>query len=519
MAFSPMQNAILTLVSALLYVVYRTYIRTIRNSLELPPGPPGLPFIGNIYDVPASKEWLAYMEMSRKYDSDVISLNFVGDTVIVLNSVTAIDDLLEDRSAIYSSRPTLPMLNDLIGYDWHFGFMPYGPAWKERRKMFAQQFQPSQVHLHRPAELNAARVLLQHLLETPRKYERHLRHMAGMVILSTSYGIDIKPENDPHIEISEKALEAMARAALRGNFMVDALPILRYVPEWFPGAGFKKLAREWRVAVTAMPKVPFEFVKRSRAAGTAKSSIASRMLDEIAETPGQNQEESEATLRDMLGAAYAGGWSRHGTRSLRFCPKPSSQKNLSQTKKGQAAVDAAVGTHRLPDFGDNIPYVDAIVREVLRWRPVLPLGGPHALTQDDKYKGYHIPAGAVVLGNSWAVLHDEKLYGADTDRFIPERWLTADGQINTAMREPNVAFGYGRRVCPGKDMAQWSVWICIASILSALNVTKSLDKDGVPIEPSGEYTSAMLCYPVPHECDIRPRSEAARAMVQSAVQS
>ncbi|KAJ6592331.1 hypothetical protein B0H19DRAFT_906515, partial [Mycena capillaripes] len=69
--------------------------------------------------------------------------------------------------------------------------------------------------------------------------------MAGMVILSTSYGIDIQPENDPHIDISEKALEAMARATLRGNFMVDALPILKYVPEWFPGAGFKRLARDW----------------------------------------------------------------------------------------------------------------------------------------------------------------------------------------------------------------------------------------------------------------------------------
>jgi hypothetical protein len=54
--------------------------------------------------------------------------------------------------------------------------------------------------------------------------------MAGMVILSTSYGIDIKPENDPHIDISEKALEAMARAALRENFMVDAFPMCVPVP-------------------------------------------------------------------------------------------------------------------------------------------------------------------------------------------------------------------------------------------------------------------------------------------------
>jgi hypothetical protein len=52
--------------------------------------------------------------------------------------------------------------------------------------------------------------------------------MAGMVILSTAYGIDVKPENDPHIDISEKALNAMACTGNRGSFLVDSLPL--YVP-------------------------------------------------------------------------------------------------------------------------------------------------------------------------------------------------------------------------------------------------------------------------------------------------
>jgi len=143
-----LQNASLALLFAVLYFTIRAYRRLRRSSL--PPGPRGLPFVGNIYDIPATNEWLAFMDMSRKYDSDVITLNLMGDTVIVLNSVTAIDDLLEERSLIYSDRPPFPMLNDLVGFTWHFAFMPYGPEWKERRKVFMQQFQPSQVLLHRP---------------------------------------------------------------------------------------------------------------------------------------------------------------------------------------------------------------------------------------------------------------------------------------------------------------------------------------------------------------------------------
>jgi hypothetical protein len=154
-------------------------------------------------------------------------------------------------------------------------------------------------------------------------------------------------------------------------------------------------------------------------------------------------------------------------------------------------------------------------------------------------------------------LHDEATYGPNTDEFIPERWLTDDGRINTAMRDPSAAFGFGRRICPvrhvffflnytthspsasdqGRDMAQWSIWICTASILATFNISKSVDEKGVPIQPSGEYTSGLLwwvfsrlrtvvnlsssvdSYPVPHSCDILPRSEAARALIRTALQN
>ncbi|KAJ7781994.1 cytochrome P450 [Mycena maculata] len=510
MPSSLLQSAGLVLVSCASYIIFRSYVG--RKS-HLPPGPRGLPVVGNLYSLPKAYEWLVFIEMSRKYNSDIISLNVMGGTIIVLNSAASVDALLEDKSAIYSDRPSSTMLNDFVGFDWHFVFMRYGPRWKNHRKAFVQQFQPSQVLFHRPTELDAARVMLQRLLESPAKFERHLRHMTGMVILSTAYGIDIKPENDPYIDISEQAHIAISRTAKRGAYLVDFFPSLKYIPEFLPGGGFKKEAREWNKAVSAMVEMPYAFVKTSLTAGTAKSSIASRALEEIEGAP--DAEEQEIVLKEILGSCYSGGSdtivSALSTFILAMTLYPDIQK------KAQAAVDAVVGRDRLPDFNDNIPYVDAVVREVLRWRPVLPLSIPHAVTQDDIYNGFHIPAGATVLGNSWAILHDEAIFGPNTDEFIPERWLTEDGEINTEMRNPGVAFGFGRRVCPGKDMAQRSVWICAASILAVFNINNSVDKNGVPIEPSGEYTSGVLSYPVPHKCDIVPRSETARAMIRSAV--
>ncbi|KAF8193878.1 cytochrome P450, partial [Mycena galopus ATCC 62051] len=170
-----------------------------------PPGPPGLPLLGNSLDVPKSQEWLTFMEVCALVDFDIISLKIAGETIIVLNSLSAVDALLEDKSAIYSDRPSFPMLNDLVGFHWHFGFMRYGPRWKEHRRVLMQQFQPSAVLLHRPVELEATKILLQRFLDSPAKYERHFRHMAATIILSAAYGIDVQPEDDPYVDISEKA--------------------------------------------------------------------------------------------------------------------------------------------------------------------------------------------------------------------------------------------------------------------------------------------------------------------------
>ncbi|KAK7044456.1 cytochrome p450 [Favolaschia claudopus] len=478
------------------------FIQTLRRRRNpLPPGPRGLPLVGNLFDVPKNQDSLWYIEMSRKYDSDIISVNLAGTTVVVLNSRTAATDLLENRSAIYSDRPPFTMLNDLVGAHWNLTFMRYGPRWKEHRKVFMRQFQPSEVLLHRPKELAAARVLLRLLLDSPHKFESHLRHMAAMVILSTAYGIDVLAENDPYVEISEKALQAMAATGNPRSYLVNSLPFLKYVPEFLPGAGFKKQAREWFSVVDSMPDLPYDFVKQARAAGTAQSSIASRVLDEMQEGVEDDiRAANELTLKNTVSAL--------GTFILAMTLYPEVQK------KAQAAIDEVVGRDRLPDFEDNIPYIDAVVHEVLRWRPVV-TGAPHAVMEDDIYKGYHIPAGSIVIGNAWAILHDEAAYGPNTDQFIPERWLTVDGKINKEMPDSSPAFGFGRRICPGRDMAQWSVWISAASILSVFNIKKSLDKEGIPIEPSGEYNWGMLSYPIPHECDIIPRSKAAEEMIRA----
>jgi hypothetical protein len=102
--------------------------------------------------------------------------------------------------------------------------------------------------------------------------------------------------------------------------------------------------------------------------------------------------------------------------------------------KAQEEIDRIVGTKRLPNFEDraNLPYVDAIVKEVLRWHPVGPIGLPHMTTEDDIFNGYLIPKGALMFANIWyASTFYSLLLPIST-----QSWLTSMPQIGPSLMTP-----------------------------------------------------------------------------------
>ena len=120
--------------------------------------------------------------------------------------------------------------------------------------------------------------------------------------------------------------------------------------------------------------------------------------------------------------------------------------NPNVVKKAQEELDRVVGKDRLPEFSDrdDLPYIDALVKELLRWNTPLPISLPVKTTKDDIYRGYFIPAGSTVIENTWAVCHDPAIY-PDPEAFNPDRFLK-DGKIDPQVFNPeDRVFGSGRR--------------------------------------------------------------------------
>ncbi|KAI0675574.1 cytochrome P450, partial [Trametes maxima] len=181
-------------------------------------------------------------------------------------------------------------------------------------------------------------------------------------------------------------------------------------------------------------------------------------------------------------------------------------------KKAQAELDAVVG----PDFSDSDGpvYLNALVKELLRWHVVNLLGVAHRTIEDDEFRGYFIPAGTSVFANhrvdfNREIMHDPETFD-DPDEFRPERFMQDETlNVRPVPDSTLLAFGFRLRICPGRHFGHASLFIAVASVLHVFDIGLPLASEGRPIQIKYEQTHGFLSC----RCTIKPRSAAAEGLV------
>jgi len=502
----------------------RHLVKSFRNKgpkiFPLPPGPKRLPILGNYFDIPEKDPWVTMDAWFKKF-GDMVYYEVFGQRILVLGSRKRAHDLFDKRAENYSDRPPRFMLNELSGWNFHFGGFSYGKWWKQHRRAFHQHFNMNVVSKYQPIHIRESHAFLLRLLNSPSgepNVWHNIRHYFSAIIMDITYGYKLKESNDPFIEITNVALHCFAQASLPGRFLVDSFPSLRYIPSWFPGANFKRLAKKWKAATSEMVERPFEFVKTELRDGKLNTSAVASMLEDSKDLPPEQREEQETVYKNSSGIAFAGGADTTSSSVYTFFLAMTRSPEIQ--KKAQEEIDLVVGKDRLPDFTDkeSLPYVEAIIKECLRWQNVAPLAVPHMSVQDDIYDGYFIPKGTIILGNAWSILHNPANY-VEPLQFIPERFLK-DGVIDRDVMDPTAAaFGFGRRICPGRYLSNESMFAIVASVLAAFDILAPLDDEGNPILPACEMSNGGLSYPKPFRCIVKPRSKAAEELIRNSAET
>ncbi|KAJ7238158.1 cytochrome P450 [Mycena rebaudengoi] len=371
--------------------------------------------------MPSSKEWETFHEWGLRF-GPIVMVKVMGQRMCIINSYAVADELLNGRSGIYSDRPALTMVNDLM--DWvgfhrspvpnmlsnngfqkfNMGLQQYGPVYKKHRKVFQSGFSSERSTGYQAVQNREITLLLQKLLEHPTEIDHYLKSAIGAIIMMIGLGYPTT-DHDQFIRIAEAAQLAMVSAARPGAYLVDLIPVLKYVPEWFPGAAFKRIAREGRELSHELQTKPFAWAMKQFIDGKALPSFFNDLM-EHPEVASEDPVEAEHIIRCTTALMYATGVDTIFSSALTFILAMLHTPEVQ--KKAQDELDRVVGPDRLPTFTDkkSLPYISAILKESLRWESVIPLGVPHRVMKDDTYQGYSIPAGTIIIANQWGMSTD-----------------------------------------------------------------------------------------------------------------
>ncbi|KAJ6545762.1 cytochrome P450 [Mycena capillaripes] len=448
--------------------------------------------------MPKDHEWRTFSEWARKY-GDCVYFRVLGQPIIILGSLKAAHDLLNQRSAIYSSRPRLVMAGDLIGFDRGLALMPYSSRFLSLRRLIHKELTGNMLRKYWVLHEDESRILIKKILEEPSLLLESIRHYAGSIILRVVYGYKTAPRNDRFLLLAEEVMGAFSLASQPGAWAVDIIPWLRHLPSWFPGTNFKQTAATWAKLHMDVMEGPFNWaLSHQDSPLLVRPNFVSTVMNR---SPDALSVEDQDLLFWASGSLFGGGADTTvATLSSFFLA-------MALYPEVQAAAQAELDTvlsGELPRLTDrpSLPYVECVMREVLRWNPIAPLGLPHMLTQDDAYDDHHLPDGSIVMVNVWSILRDPLVF-PDPLEFRPDRFINDNRAVETV----GSVFGFGRRACPGIHFAEASMFIAIASALAWCNISDPINSRGEKIHRDVEYQTGTISHPEKFSCTIVPRAQ------------
>ncbi|KAK0629570.1 putative O-methylsterigmatocystin oxidoreductase [Bombardia bombarda] len=509
---------------ATLLAIYRAFRRAKQTKrFPLPPGPPGEFLLGHYRTVPEDAAFMKYAEWAKEYQTDVLYFETFGTRWIVLNTLAAAEDLLEKRGAKYADRPRFVMFEEM-GWSPTLTWLRWGPKYHLHRRILQPSFSKSKVVQYMPMQRKEALVCCKSMTADPGSWTNSTRRFAVAIVLNIAYGLDVDGPSSPWIKLADDASNAISKSGAPASSIMDRIPATRYLPDWLPFMERLRYAHTWRHAIESITKRPFEAsLKRMdepKRLHEARDFTSIRMA--IHTSNHIEGTSDEFGINDIKGAAatilIAGNDTTGATAMILVLYL---MQNPVVQRRAQDEVDRVIGgkSQRLPTWEDvpKLTYVNAVLQETYRMNPLSPLGIPHASIVDDVYNGMFIPKGTIVYPNVWAMLHDERVY-SDPFEFRPERFLSVkDGGRGEPLPVGN--FGFGRRICIGRNLAENSLLIFLATLLATVDIDWPPGPDGkpTPFEPEWSFKGAAIV--LPFKASISRRSSRTTELLEAELES
>ncbi|KAI1137483.1 cytochrome P450 family protein [Hypoxylon sp. FL0543] len=467
---------------------------------RLPPGPRTLPIVGNMHLMPTFKPYKKFTEWGKIY-GPIYSLMVGSNPLVVLQSHKVAKDLLDKRGSNYSSRPDLYIMSDVSSRGLRQLVMQYNPTWRLIHRVNHSILNAKAIKAYTPYQILESRQMLVDILDNAAEHKRHIQRFSNSVMCQMIYGFRTTTCSDPNLlsaismfsEFCDMAVSIPAR-------LMDCYPIFRRIPKRLLPVCRQAMDFERRCMAVHLDHW-LEGKKKAQDGAALPCYCASLVQEQVAEG-----------FSDEVAAHIAGNLIEAGSNTtsdelfgflLAMVTHPDVQR------RAQQEVDSVVGTGRLPTLEDMqaLPYIRGCAKETLRWMPTTALLIPHAPLKDDVYQDYIIPAGATVFLNVWALNMDPANWPNprvfDPSRF--EHETRSEHEIATsgdpASVRHNYIFGAGRRLCPGIHIGERNMFLAMACLLWAFDMSTP-DPSKIDTE---DLRGGLALAPAPFECHLKPR--------------
>ncbi|KAI3558589.1 cytochrome P450 2D18 [Colletotrichum abscissum] len=485
---------------------------------HLPPGPPTLPILGNAHLIPSRGVYAKLKEWADQYGS-IYSLKVGQSTMVVLNDRHAVHELLTSKGAYYNDRP-IDQQYDLAMRQENTSLMHDGPVWRAERKITATYFSPKNLDgALRGVQESEISVLMHDLLEKPDEFMESVKRTTASIATITIFG-----QRAPSWEsfwayclfqsLHENSADLVKVSTILepGSYLpVDQFPILKWIPDRL--AKSRQRGKELYYTITNIWTKAREDVELRRSQGIRRESLIDKLLDEEIKC---DVPLSYTAFNNFLGGLQMAAADTTATATLTNIMLLA--KHPEAQEKARVELDRVCGTKRFPNWSDfkSLPYINCIVKEGLRAKPVIPTGVPHASKQDRWYGDMFIPAGSSIFIPAYALNHNSDL-SPDPFTYNPDRYIPVADKLAPELaaspkyeERDHYSYGAGRRMCVGLHLAERSQWRMVAQILWAFKIEPAIGPDGKEVEldssPEG-YIEGFLHTPKKYKVKFVPRSE------------
>ncbi|XP_078001455.1 cytochrome P450 2D6-like [Glandiceps talaboti] len=494
--------AVYLLIFLLTYLVVAGLL-SMRHPPGFPPGPRGSPFVGHIPLMMKHKDTFPFLlnDLTKKY-GDIFTLKLGGRPFIVLNNIELVKEALIKKQNDFAGRfASIFSLQYASEGNQGITLGEFTPKWNHLRKLVHQAMRnyANGEKLERLVREDTFPKLCKAFEEKNAEAFDPLpiiRIVAANVIATMCFGRKYALD-DPEFKQVMHLNHEVNFTLGEGGFLADVIPVFQYVPT----SGLRymmKVVDEW-----------FALIKEKITQHVDKfdPEHVTDLVDEIIYAQKQmDDSEAEQTyritdvnLRQSVSDIFGAGLD---TVNVALCWSVACLVNYPDVQvKVQNELDDVIGQNRLPLLSDksHLPYCEAVIREVLRFRTVVPITIPHSTTCDTSVGGYNIPKDSWVWINVLALHTDERQW-ENPQEFHPERFLDEDGKLKSKP-DSYLPFSAGRRVCVGEMLAKNELFLVFTSLFQQFILSSPVGEEPPDLEP----TFNMALRPKPYEIIAKRR--------------